>query len=77
MSGCTSRKRPFETYAEALAALIELAARGRLKGPFGEVYSCENCGEFHVSSRRSSLRRVKGRGKARRGIVFDKFQEGA
>ena len=77
MSGCTSRKRTFETYASALQALDDLATRGILRGPFGEVYSCENCGEFHVSSRRATLRRVKGRGKARRGVIFDKFQEGA
>jgi hypothetical protein len=71
MSGCTSRKRSFETYAEALGALADLAARGVLRGPFGSVYSCSTCELFHVSSRRFTLSMAKGRGKSRRKLVIE------
>jgi len=72
---CTSGKRSYGTYAAALAALTELADKGILKGPYGEIYQCGE--HFHLSGRRSTLRRAKGRGKARRGPIFEKWQEGA
>jgi hypothetical protein len=68
---CPSGKRRFTTYGAGLAALEDLDARGRLRGPFGSVYQCSRCEGFHISSRRFTLVRRKGRGKARRGLLED------
>jgi hypothetical protein len=76
MSGsCTSGKRAFESYAEALAALSALAATGTMRGPVGSIYTCTSCEMFHISSRVFTLTKPKGRGKKRRRLV--RFEKGA
>ena len=75
MSGCTSGKRAFETYGEALAALNALAVTGTMRGPIGSVYACTSCEMFHISTRVFTLAKPKGRGKKRRRLVT--FEEGA
>ena len=71
MRGCTSGKHCYESYATGLAALEDLERRGRLRGPFGSVYRCSRCESYHISSRRFTLVKPKGRGKARRGLLED------
>ncbi len=66
---CPSGKRSYETYGEALGALVDLEDRGPLHGPFGSVYQCAACDGWHVSSRKFTLAKGKGRGKRRRGLV--------
>ncbi len=75
MSGCPSGKRAYPSYADALAALVDLEARGQMRGPFGTVYLCPSCEQFHISSRRFTVVKPKGRGKRRRGLVLE--EEGA
>jgi hypothetical protein len=62
---CSTGKRPYRSYAEALAALTEIDPDG-----LGSVYTCRSCGEFHVSRRRFTMDKRKGRGKSRDGNVF-------
>ena len=66
---CPTGKVPFATYADALAKLTELDRDG-LAPLLGSVYTCPYCGEFHITSRRFTIRKPRGRGKQRRGIVF-------
>lgn len=70
-SGCPSGKRAYSSYAAALAALGDLDDRGQLRGPVGSVYGCAACDGWHVSSRKFTLTRRRGRGKRRRGLVED------
>jgi hypothetical protein len=73
MSECTTRKRTFESYGAALASLDDRATTDLLDGrPTGSIYTCPNCGFFHVTKRLFTVDRRKGRGKSRRGIVFKK-----
>jgi hypothetical protein len=77
MSGCPpSGKRAFETYAEALQDLDSRDSMDVLQGQVGSIYTCPNCGAFHLSSRYYfTLRKRKGRGKQRRGMVFSDKEE--
>jgi hypothetical protein len=59
------RKIRYRTYGEALDALIE-----RVGDPLrGSAYECGACGTWHISSRRFTLNKTRGRGGMRRGIV--------
>src|SRR5918998_1111146 len=58
-------KRPYESYEEALSAMFELLERPEL----GSVYECEPCGSYHISSRRFTLIKSRGRGGAQRRLV--------
>jgi hypothetical protein len=70
MSSVCGHKLPFEYYQEALEYLDFKDRRGGANRLYGSVYLCPECDEFHVSSRRFTLaKRVKGRGKTRRGLV--------
>ena len=60
---CPTGKRAHRTYADALAALNRVVADPLT----GSVYTCQTCGEFHISKRRFTLDKAKGRGKRRRG----------
>jgi hypothetical protein len=71
MRRCASGKRGYETYADALAALVALEASGQMRGPFGAVYTCPQCALFHISSRRFTIAKRKGRGKSRRSLVIE------
>jgi hypothetical protein len=62
---CPTGKVKHPTYAEALIALGRLADPER-----GCVYTCQICGEFHVSSRQFFVVKHRGRGGARRGVMF-------
>ena len=70
-NGCTSGKRGYPSYADALDALVDLEARGQMRGPFGTVYTCQTCEQFHISSRRFTVAKRKGRGKSRRRLVVE------
>jgi len=62
-NGC---KKPYQTYREALAAMFELLERPEL----GSVYPCDRReGAYHISSRRFTLIKPRGRGGARRRLV--------
>jgi hypothetical protein len=70
MRGCTSGKRGYESYGEALSALIELEERSPRPG-IGSVYVCSACDAWHISERRFTMAKRKGRGKLRRRIVIE------
>jgi hypothetical protein len=70
MSECRGKRR-FETYSDALTVLIDLEASGQMRGPFGTVYTCPQCEMFHISSRRFTMAKRKGRGKTRRTLVIE------
>jgi len=59
-------KKVYADYAAALKALDTLIERPEL----GSVYTCPTCGAFHISKRRFVLRKVRGRGKSRKGLVM-------
>jgi hypothetical protein len=62
---CSTGKHAYRTYAEALDALTRIDPEG-----VGSVYTCRSCGELHVSRRRFTLEKKRGRGKGRGGIVY-------
>jgi hypothetical protein len=64
---CTTGKRGHGSYEAALRHLMTLQPDPSL--PFGSIYTCPNCSAFHISSRRFTLMKPRGRGKARRGLV--------
>lgn len=69
-AACPSGKRSYTTYAAALAALVRLDGDDLLRGPVGSVYQCTRCeGGWHISSRKFTLAKRRGRGKSRRGFV--------
>jgi hypothetical protein len=59
-------KKPYPTYADALKALYTTVSRPEL----GSACPCDRCDAWHISSRRFTLTRTRGRGGARRGVVF-------
>jgi hypothetical protein len=62
-------KRAFARYGEALAHLEGIerdVENGRMRG---SIYTCVECGQFHVTSRLFTVWRKKGRGKSRRNLV--------
>jgi hypothetical protein len=54
-------KRSYPTLADALDALEAVVERPEL----GSCYQCLRCGQWHISKRRFTLVRAKGRGKRR------------
>jgi hypothetical protein len=63
-------KSKYDTYAEALGKLdsrYDLVTG--LSSLSGSVYPCDFCGGFHVSSKKFTLQKPRGRGKRRRGLV--------
>jgi hypothetical protein len=69
-----ANKKTYFTYGEALAVLDTLApacldAVTGLRNLIGSVYSCDSCGGWHVSSRKFTIAKRRGRGKRRRGVV--------
>jgi hypothetical protein len=64
---CISGKRSFKSYSAALEALIELEQRQPRSVP-GSCYQCPSCLAWHISSRKFTIDKPKGRGKKRRGI---------
>jgi hypothetical protein len=56
-----SGKRGVAPYGEALAALEALASGGEMHGPFGSIYTCLNCEQFHSSSRVFTLGKARVR----------------
>jgi hypothetical protein len=58
-------KIKYPTYAAALEAMFKLLERPEL----GSVYPCERCGAHHISSRRFTLAKLRGRGGVRRRLV--------
>jgi hypothetical protein len=71
----TSKVR-YLTYGKALAALDKVQDLAKpvdavtgLRPLTGSVYSCDACASFHVSSRKFTLAKKRGRGKSRRGLV--------
>jgi hypothetical protein len=72
----SAHKRRYSTYGEALSVLDRrLDREGQNSDPFGmrsligSVYSCDYCSGWHVSSRKFTVAKPKGRGKRRRGVV--------
>jgi hypothetical protein len=63
-------KRSFDTYGEALAAYDELVKEGKLRADQGSIYTCVECGLWHISSKRFTLVRARGRGKTRKRLVY-------
>jgi hypothetical protein len=70
MSRCSSGKRGYPSYGEALEALIELEERSPRPG-IGSVCQCSRCEAWHISSRKFTLAKKRGRGKSRRGLLED------
>jgi hypothetical protein len=66
----TSGKRQHTSYGDALAALDARVRVGALDPLRSSVYVCRGCGLYHVSSRRFTVVKGKGRGKTRPGVVF-------
>jgi len=55
MKPCSSRKRTYDTAAQAEHALLELQGRSEFRagdGPVG-VYRCDICGGYHLTSKGS------------------------
>ena len=70
MSDNCHRKEPFEWYEDALNHIERKDVRSGRDRMLGSVYTCPDCGEYHVSGTIFTLRkRRKGRGKTRRGLV--------
>jgi hypothetical protein len=66
----SAHKRRYATYAEALSVLdSRLDAVTGLRSLIGSVYACDYCSGWHVSSRKFTIAKPKGRGKKRRGVV--------
>lgn len=65
MAKCVTGKVIYGTFAEALAAIDVCLERPEL----GAAYTCPECDGWHISSRRFTLERKRGRGKARRGVL--------
>jgi hypothetical protein len=63
--GCPSHKVGYETSLQALATFDRVITDPLL----GSIYTCQSCGQFHISSRRFSAIKPKGKGKARSGIA--------
>jgi hypothetical protein len=78
MTNCsTSGKRKYPTYRDALVAFDRLVREGALSADGGSIYECLTCGAWHISSRRFTLTKAKGRGKTRKGIVYKNKNRGA
>jgi hypothetical protein len=74
MSGCVGprgRKKRFATYQDALTEFARLEELGVLRTDRASIYSCSDCEGWHLSSRRFTLVKPKGRGKRRRGLLED------
>ena len=70
MSSCSTGKRSFERYGDALAALVDVDHRqGRERG---SVYECPECEAWHTTKRLFTVAKSRGRGKRRRGVVHPK-----
>jgi hypothetical protein len=70
MSSSCHRKKPFEWYEDALNHVVFTDQYNGRNPLHGSVYVCPECGDYHVSKRRFTLlKRRKGRGKSRRGLV--------
>ncbi len=67
---CPTGKVRQPDYASALAQ-VDTVVDGvtGLRSLAGSVYPCDSCSGFHVSSRRFTLAKPKGRGKRRKGMV--------
>ena len=68
-AACPTGKRSHTTYGDALAALVRLDDDDLLRGPVGSVYRCPRCDAWHISSRKFTLAKKRGRGKSRRKFV--------
>jgi len=74
---CTeTSKARYTTYGEALIALDKVQDLAKpvdavtgLRPLAGSVYPCDSCTGFHVSTKRFTLAKKRGRGKSRRGLV--------
>jgi hypothetical protein len=68
---CTvAGKVGYPTYAEALAKLALRQDRAvGVARLLGSVYTCPSCEDFHLSSRKFTLVKRKGRGKTRRRLL--------
>jgi len=65
-----AHKRRYSTYGEALSVLdSRLDKVTGMRSLIGSVYSCDACSGWHVSSRKFTIAKPKGRGKKRRGVV--------
>ena len=74
MIGCVGpreRKKRFATYGDALRAFVRLEKKGLIRPGLGEIYECLDCEGFHITSRRFTLVKPKGRGKRRRKMLRD------
>jgi hypothetical protein len=60
----------YPTYADALAE-IDMRNRGAgfVQELTGSAFSCEACSGWHISKRRFTLTKKKGRGKQRRRLL--------
>jgi hypothetical protein len=65
-----ARKLSYRTYGEALAELdFRRDALTGLASLSTSAYSCDSCGGWHISRKRFTVSKRKGRGKWRRGVV--------
>jgi hypothetical protein len=65
-----ARKRSYRTYGEALAELdFRRDAITGIAWLSTSAYTCESCDGFHISRKKFTLVKPKGRGKRRRGVV--------
>jgi hypothetical protein len=67
-------KRKHASYVAALAEFDRLVALRGMDPSRASIYECLTCGAWHISSRRFTLVKPRGRGKRRRGIVYKRHK---
>jgi hypothetical protein len=73
----TDGKRKHSSYVAALAEFDRLVALRGMDPSRASIYECSTCRAWHISSRRFTLTKPKGRGKKRRGLVYKDRKRGA